>query len=93
MSVKEVLEISDVDSLLRLANFANVIIRKDPFLVVPIYGQVFLLDLGKLDKDDVRRALVSLREKIVNVRSVRRVSSLAELLEGKLLPDGDQGYL
>ena len=89
--MKEVLEISDVDSLLRLANFASVIIRKDPFLVVPIYGQLFLLDLGKLDKDDVRRALVSLREKIVNVRSVRRVPSLSELLERESLPDWDKG--
>lgn len=78
--VKEFFRVSDVDSFLRLAESTSVVIRLDPLIMVNYYGLVFYLDMGKLDKRDVRRVLMALRDKIISVEEIKRAGSLQEFV-------------
>ena len=77
-----VLKVADVDSFLRLAEGAHVVIRLDPLLMVNLYGLIFYIDLGELDRNEVRRVLTALKDKMVSVKGVRRADSLSSFVEG-----------
>ena len=81
--MREFLEIADIDSFMKVAESANLIIRIDPYILVNVYGLIFYVDLGKLDKRDVRRIFQGLRDKLIIVRKTEVKKSIYEFLKGE----------
>ena len=76
----EFLEIKDVLSLYRVAKSANIIIRKDPFIIIPSYRLTFFLDLRKFKDEEIPEIFKTLRDKMVIVDKAILEGSLADFI-------------
>lgn len=82
--MKEFLELVDVDSFMKLADKASVVIRLDPYVFINLYGLTFYINLSKLDRRDVRRVIYGLKDKLIMVRKSTVTKSIKEFLEEQL---------
>jgi len=82
--MREFLEIIDPNSFLKLAENANFVVRVDPIVFVNMYGLIFYIDLSKLDKNDVRKILQSLKDKLVIVEKIETKHSILDFLSEKI---------
>ena len=81
--MREFLELADVDSFMKIAENANLIVRIDPYVFINVYGLIFYINLGNLDKRDVRRVIVGLKDKIVVVKNIEVKGSIHQFLKDK----------
>jgi len=82
--VREFLELTSVEALVKVAEEAKVVIRMDPIIIVPLYGLTFFLDLRKMKEGEVKEIFMKLREKIVLVNRIVLKDSLNELVKDTL---------
>jgi hypothetical protein len=82
--LREFLEVEDVDTFMRIAQTANLLVRVDPYVLIYIYGLTFYIDLGKLDKREVNRIFQGLKDRLVVVKRVEAIPSLHDFLEKRL---------
>lgn len=78
--MRDFLEITDIDALARVTRGAELVIRADPIIVIPIHGLSFFLDLRKVKEDEVREVFRVIREKMVIVNKVVVSESLSDLI-------------
>ncbi len=79
--VKEFLELTSLDALVKVAEGAKVVIRMDPLILIPLYGLTFFLDLRKMNDGEVKEIFMKLREKIVLVNRIVMEDSLSDLIK------------
>lgn len=78
---KEFLELTSLDSLIKVADEAKVLVRIDPLIIVPLFGLTFFLDLRKLNENEVKEIFTKFREKIVLVNSIVIQDSMIDLVK------------
>ncbi len=82
--MREFLELGDVDALMRVAQASNLVLRVDPYVMVYFYGLMFYMDVGRLDKRNVRRIFQGLKDKLVFVKDIQMARSIDEFISEKL---------
>ncbi len=83
--MREFLELGDVDALMRVAQASNLVLRVDPYVMVYFYGLIFYMDVGRLDKRNVRRSIFQgLKDKLVFVKDIQMARSIDEFISEKL---------
>ena len=78
------LEIRDPASLYKVAKAANIIVRIDPFIIVPVYRLTFFLDLRKIDREEISEIFRILREKIVVIDNTYIEDSITSFIKRRL---------
>ena len=81
--MREFFEVADTDSFMKLAENVNAVIRVDPYVFINFYGLIFYLNLGRLEKKDVRRIIQGLRNKLVVVKRMDIRDSIYAFLTEK----------
>lgn len=77
----EFFEIKDTVSLYRVAKAATIIIRKDPFIIIPLYRLTFFLDLRKFGDREISEVFKALRDKMVIIDKTVIDESMAKFID------------
>ena len=77
----ELIEVRDTVSFYRVAKNANIILRIDPLLIVPLYRLTFYLDIRNIDESEVAKLFQSISNKLVYIEDVKRADSLKSFIE------------
>ena len=75
------MEVESPEDFLKVSDNVNLIIRVDPFIIANYYGIFMFLDLRKLKNEEIRKTLIALKDKIVNVKRHIRATTLEDLLK------------
>ena len=67
----------------KVANKVDIVIRRDPFLLVNYYGIFMYIDMRKISREDLKFLLQDLKGKIVNVRRHVKANSIMGLMKNE----------
>lgn len=77
----ELIEVKDPVSFYRIAKNANIILRADPLLIIPLYRLTFYIDTRKIEERELAKLFQSISSKLVYVESIKVVDSLKRFIE------------
>ncbi|HIE13701.1 TPA: hypothetical protein EYP70_00340 [Candidatus Bathyarchaeota archaeon] len=83
ITVREFLEIEDLETFRRVAEESPLVIRRDPFLFAQYFAMMFFINLAKIDSGDIKKLFEMLKGKTIIIKDIIEASTLSEFIKKK----------